>query len=250
MALHPEFLTIPIAHRGLHDLSAGIPECSATAFQSAIDHGYGIELDVQESSDGKAIVIHDATLDRLTNESGAVRARTAAQLGDIKLKGGTDKIQTLADVLELVSGQVPLLIEIKDQDGDLGTNIGNLSADIARVLMQYTGPVGVMSYNSHAAHAVAMTLPETAIGLVTSGPSDTVYAHLTARQRNFAVEMMDFDRIGACFISHNRTDLQSAHVANIRRRELPVLSWTIRNKDEEKQARKYADNITFEGYLA
>ena len=94
------FLTRPIAHRALHDRAARRPENSRAAIRAAIAAGYGIEIDLQLSADGVPMVFHDETLDRLTAERGPVRARSARELGEIRLKGSEDRIPTLAQVLD------------------------------------------------------------------------------------------------------------------------------------------------------
>ena len=139
MTLPQAFYTTPIAHRGFHHRDAGRPENSFAAFQAAIDRGYGIELDVQLSRDGVALVFHDYALDRLTGQTGAIRQRDADDLCQITLTGGRDTIPTLPQVLELIAGRVPLLVEIKDQDGGMGTDIGPLEDAVAEALRDYVG---------------------------------------------------------------------------------------------------------------
>ena len=90
----------PIAHRGLH--GDGRVENSRAAFEAAIAAGHGIELDVQISRDGKAMVFHDATLERLTTESGAVAARNASELATVALRDSHDTILPLPEVLRLI----------------------------------------------------------------------------------------------------------------------------------------------------
>lgn len=250
MVLHPDFLRLPLAHRGLHDAQADRPENSPAAFAAAIRQGYGIELDLQVSVDGQAIVFHDPELDRLTDETGLVRGRTAAALQKIGLKNGPDTIPTLAEILSLVNGQVPLLIEMKDQDGRLGRNIGKLPGDVARLLRSYDGPVAVMSYNPYAVAAVAQTLPDLPVGLVTGSFSDPGWDDLPSERRENLINISGLQGFGGCFISHNENDLNSPHLARIKAQGLPVLCWTIRTPEQEVEARKIADNITFEGYLA
>ena len=109
--LSPEFLTQPLAHRGYH--AEGRPENSRAAFLAAVKAGYGIELDVQMSSDAKAMVFHDYDLERLTGVKGPIQQRISTELTDVALLGGSDGIPTLSEVLEIVGGKVPLLIEIK-----------------------------------------------------------------------------------------------------------------------------------------
>ena len=153
--LPAQFLGAPIAHRALHDLAAGRPENSPSAIEAACRAGYGIEIDLQLSSDGQAMVFHDYDLNRLTHEVGPVRQRSAQALGQICLRGGTDGIPRLDQVLAQVAGRVPLLIEIKDQDGAMGAGVGALEAAAARTLKRYDGPVAVMCWTIRSAEAEA-----------------------------------------------------------------------------------------------
>ncbi|MEO1613683.1 MAG: glycerophosphodiester phosphodiesterase family protein, partial [Pseudomonadota bacterium] len=139
--LDPAFLTAPIAHRGLHDRAAGVIENSRAAVAAAVEAGYGIEIDLQLSADGEAMVFHDDELTRLTAERGPVRDRTAIELRRIDLDGGDEGIPTLAEILDIVRGAVPLLIEAKDQSLTLTEVDGRLERRAARLLAAYDGPV-------------------------------------------------------------------------------------------------------------
>ena len=108
-----KFARVHYAHRGLHDRDLGIPENSLAAFEKAAVRGYGIELDVQLSSDGIPIVFHDETLDRVCGRAVRVRDLTAAELTAIPLASSEQCIPTLAEALNLIGGRVPLLVEIK-----------------------------------------------------------------------------------------------------------------------------------------
>src|SRR3954469_23425090 len=109
----------PIAHRGLHDASAGVIENTASAFAAAIDGGYGIETDVQITSDGEAMVHHDFALGRLTLGSRQLAAMTAAGLKEVPFKTTADRMMTLGELCDFVAGRTPLLIEAKSRfDGD------------------------------------------------------------------------------------------------------------------------------------
>ena len=167
MSLHPAFLARPIAHRALHDRAAGRPENSRAAIRAAIEHGYGIEFDLQPSVDGVPMVFHDHHLMRLTGADGAVRERTAEELGHLQLKNGDEGIPTLAEVLELVAGRVPLLVEVKDQSHVLGPVEGELEKATAAALRAYEGPVALMSFNPHAVMALRDAAPDMPRGLVT-----------------------------------------------------------------------------------
>lgn len=249
-ALPPEFLAVPIAHRALHDRHAGRPENSLPAVAAAVSAGYGIEIDVQLSSDGAAVVFHDDHLDRLTGETGLVRERAVADLAGIALKDGGGTIPRLAEVLEAVAGRVPLLIEVKDQDGAMGPRVGKLEQAVAIDLARYEGPVALMSFNPHSVDALRHYAPSLARGLTTCSwePDDWtgIPPETCARLR----DIPDFIRTGASFISHEATDLGRPRVRELKAAGVPVLCWTIRSPEAEAEARRLADNVTFEGYPA
>lgn len=248
--LHPAFCTTPLAHRAYHDRSQGRPENSRAAIRAAIAQGYGVEIDLQLSADGAAMVFHDYDLARLTGQPGPLRRHSAAELQAIALAGGDgEAIPTLTEILELVAGAVPLLIELKDQDGAMGPDIGPLEAAAAGALAGYDGPVAVMSFNPHSVAEMARLAPDLARGLTTSDydPADWPLSRdICDRLR----QIPDFDRVGASFVSHQARDLARPRVQALRDAGVPVLCWTIRSPQEEAEARRFADNITFENYPA
>lgn len=250
MTLPRAFYDVPLAHRALHDVNDGRPENSRAAIRAAIDAGYGIEIDVQLSADGTAMVFHDYALNRLTAESGPIRLKSASALENIQLSGGQEGIPTLREVLELVAGQVPLVIELKDQDGAMGRDIGALEqATATAVASSYTGPLAVMSFNPHSVMMMADLLPDVPRGIVTS---DYDYGdwHLPRDVCDRLREIPDYERTGATFISHQVTDLDNRRVAEIKAQGAMISCWTVRSAVEEAAARETVHNITFEGYLA
>ena len=243
------FLQTPISHRALHDVADGRPENSIAGADAAIVYGYGIEIDLQLSKDGIPMVFHDYLLERLTDEVGSVMHRTASELASIPLKHGDEGIPTLEAFLKFVDGRVPLLVEVKDQDGSLGPNVGALAQATCSILNQYTGPKAVMSFNPHTVAKCAEFAPDIARGLIT-GEFLTKDGHLVsaARQAELA-GIPDYARVGACFISHNVKHLGDAVVACRKAQGAVVFCWTVRSAEMEKTARQVADNVTFEGYL-
>ena len=247
--LPPAFLQYPIAHRAYHDVHDGRPENSRAAISAAIDEGYGIEIDLQLSSDGAAMVFHDYDLSRLTEQSGAVRQLTADALQQIPLKGGNETIPTLPEILELVEGRVPVLIEIKDQDGGMGVDVGQLERATAEALTDYAGPVAVMSFNPNAVAEMARLAPGIPRGLTTSAfnPDDwPLSAETCAHLR----DIPDFDRTGSSFISHEANDLKRDRVRALRAQGVPVLTWTVTSQAMEDRVNPLCDNVTFERYAA
>lgn len=245
------FLDRPITHRALHDLDAGRPENSPAAIRAAVAAGFGVEIDVQVSADGQAMVFHDNDLDRVTNEVGRVNLHDAARLQRILLSHNADgeTIPILGEALEIIAGKVPLLIEIKDQDGALGPNTDVLEKATALALKGYRGPVALMSFNPHSVAACAHYAPHIPRGLVTGTFLAENWDGVPESRLSELQSIPDYDRVGASFISHRATDLHSPHVANIRAKGGAILCWTILSPAEDAKARKYADNVTFEGYL-
>lgn len=249
MTLSRLFYDIPLAHRALHDVNAGRPENSRAAIRAAIDAGYGIEIDVQLSADDAAMVFHDYALDRLTDQTGPIRLRGADDLAKIPLKGGDEGIPDLPEVLALVAGRVPLVIELKDQDGAMGPNIGALEQATADAVATYAGPLAVMSFNPNSVARMAELLPEVPRGIVTSAYRYADWP-LSRATCDHLRDIPDYDRAQACFISHEVGDLSAPRVAALKAQGAMICCWTVRSAAQETEARKLADNITFEGYAA
>ena len=250
IALPESFLTRPIAHRALHDVAAGRPENSRAAIKAAIAGDYGIEIDLQLSRDDQAMVFHDYDLERLTGVIGQVRSHTASDLAEIKLTGGDEGVPSFAEVLSLVAGRVPLLIELKDQHGAMGEPDGALEDAVAQALPSYDGPAAVMSFNPNMVATLAKLLPGHPRGLVTSGYQAEHWPELPAHVRDHLRDIPDYDRAGCSFISHHASDLSRHRVQALRAEGTPILCWTIRSRAEEQVARQLSDNITFARYLA
>ena len=248
--LPPAFLTTPLAHRGLHNRANGIIENSASAIRAAVAAGYGIEVDLQLSLDGVPMVFHDETLDRLTAEHGWVNTRTAAELAQITLTDSADIIPTLDHILTLIAGRVPLLIELKDQSLIMADTDGRLEAATAAVLATYAGPVALMSFNPHSITHLAALAPDLPRGLTTGGFDPIDWHPMPPAQCAALREIADYDRTLSSFISHEAADLSRPRVSTLRAQGATILCWTIRSVGIEAEARKIAQNITFEGYAA
>lgn len=246
--LPESFLRLPLAHRGLHDVAQGCIENSLSAFSAAITAGYGIELDVQRSSDDVAIVFHDDDMDRLTDATGAFRSYSAATLGRTVLRGSSDRIPTFREVLALVAGRVPLLVEIKENWNSMEDTDGILEQSVATDLAGYKGPVAVMAFNPHCVAHMARLAPDLPRGLTTEAYDPVQNAPIPAEVCAYLREIPDYDRTGSSFISHMASDLARPRVTELKRQGAKILCWTIRSAEDEAEARRVADNVTFEGY--
>ncbi len=244
------FLGAPLTHRGYHDLRAGRVENSLSAFSAAIAAGYGIECDIQLSADGVPVVFHDDDLDRVAEAQGPVIAQTAAELGRIGLKGSTDTIPSFAEMLALVRGRAALLIELKDQSGDMSETDARLETAVVRALEGYDGPVALMSFNPHTIAHLARLAPHLCRGIVTCSWKPEECAPVTPADCDRLRAIPDYDRTSSSFISHEVADLTRTRVAELKRQGAKVLCWTVRSPAVEAEARRVADNVTFEGYPA
>ncbi|MFK7880997.1 glycerophosphodiester phosphodiesterase family protein [Roseobacter sp.] len=247
VALPECFLTTPLAHRALHDVSKGRPENSKAAIRAAIAAGYGIEIDVQQSADAQAMVFHDYTMDRLTEATGPLRGFSSKALRKIPLRGGDEGVPALPEVLELVEGQVPLLIEVKDQDGTMGPDVGCLEGAVAQALESYAGPVALMSYNPHSVKYLATVCPDVPRGIVTEAYPESDWS-LPVATRDRLRQIPDYEMAECSFISHDIDDLDRPRVAELKAQGADILCWTAKSPQDEARARRIAQNITFEHY--
>lgn len=236
----------PIAHRGLHDARKGIIENTHGAFEAAVEGNYAIECDLQITADGEAVIFHDETLDRLTDTKGWVNQHTVRQLQNIKIANSKDRIQTLAQLLEQVNGKVPLVIELKSH-----WNGNTVIAERAlKVLEPYAGAHALMSFDPDLVAAVVEMSPLTIRGITADRAIDPYYNILPVSRRVGLRNFAHLHRTRPHFVSFSFRELPFAPVQQIRDLGHPVITWTIRNKNEEAQARRYSDQITFEGYAA
>ena len=249
LALDPAFLKTPIAHRALHDASKGIFENCRSAIIAAIEHGYAIEIDLQLSADGRAMVFHDYTLDRLTDKREDVSDYTAAELSRIKVGSGQDVIEPLEDILHLIDGRVPLLIELKDQSRQLSHTDGRLEQATINALSLYHGPVAVMSFNPYMIATMAQLSAELPLGLTTGGFMDPIWG-IDAERVAHLSQIADFDPTRYSFVSHFALELAAPCIQTLKEQGAAIFTWTIRSPEAEAVARQTVDNITFEGYLA
>lgn len=223
------------AHRGLH--GDGVAENSPTAFEGAIARGLGIECDVQISRDGRAMVFHDWTLERLTDETGDVAARDCAELERIALRVGGERIPTIEALLAQVGGLVPLLIEIKSKRE---RDPVPLCAAVERALRSHEGAVAVMSFDPRVPKWFADHAPGVVRGLVVTEENDRGMAGRLRRR-------LAFRHARPHFLAYDVRDLPSAFAAAHRARGVPLLTWTVRSPDLRARAAAHADAPIAEG---
>jgi glycerophosphoryl diester phosphodiesterase len=239
------WLKRPIAHRGLHDQAKGIIENSASAVRAAMGGGYAVEVDLHCCAGHMPVVFHDATLDRLTPETGPLAARDAEALCSIPLRNSDDRILSLPALLALVNGRVPLLLEVKST----WTHERKYEANIALLLASYPGPVAVMSFDPYCVAAFREVLPSLPRGLVAERFDHPDYwSQLTFSQRFARRNLLTSAFARPHFIAYDIRALPA--VAPLVAQTvfgLPLLTWTVRTKEEQDRALRYADAMIFEG---
>jgi glycerophosphoryl diester phosphodiesterase len=236
----------PVAHRGLHDASRAIIENMPGAAEAAIAGHFAIECDIQLTADGEAMVHHDDELGRLTEGSGALLKKTAAELKAIPFKATAERMMTLSDLCQLVAGRVPLVIEVKSHfDGDR-----KLVTRMAEVLSSYAGQAVGMSFDPDQVIALRELIPNRPRGIVAErrySPED--WPEASEAQRRGMTHLRHFFRTRPDFVAYWVNELPSPapwvarHIFGC-----PLLTWTVRTAEQRQRAARHADQMIFEGF--
>ncbi|KQV81355.1 glycerophosphodiester phosphodiesterase [Rhizobium sp. Root1220] len=224
---------LPVAHRGYHDLNKQVWENTLSAFARAVEAGFAIECDLHYASDGVPVVFHDENLERLCNLPGDIRARTSKELGLISVGGTSDKIPTLQQLLDLVKGQVPLVIELKGREAD----DEGFAESVLEVLEGYEGKVALMSFDHWLLRDLKALNAPYPLGLTAGGNKPEEFeTHEKAMT------------LGLDFISYFFADLPNPFITAQRDKGVVVITWTVRDENARKHTFENADQMTFEGF--
>ncbi len=237
-----KYKNVKYAHRGLHNEERA--ENTLSAFRSAVEMGYGIELDVRLSSDGELVVFHDDDLKRAANIDKRVDSLTAKELSELKLFGLDEGVPTLKEVLELVDGKIPLLVEIKEDKGNR-----RVSDKTAQVLKDYKGPLLIESFNPMSLARIKKQMPNTLRGLL----SERFFKDKRFRKpMYFVLEHLLFNVVcRPAFIAYYHTDYKNNSFKLCRALGAGTVAWTVNSKEEEEAALKNGfTSVIFEDYLA
>jgi len=236
----------PIAHRGLHDAAHGLIENTAGAARAAIAAGYGIEVDVQISADGEAMVHHDDVLGRLTEGEGRLDRLSAAALKRVPFRDGAERMMTLGELCNLVAGRVAVLVELKSRfDGD-----DRLALRVADVLAAYRGGAAPMSFDPRQITVLRRKVPRLPCGIVAAKYRPHPYWDLMPFwMRHGMGYLLTAVVTRPQFVAYAVADLPALAPAVARRIFcLPLLTWAVRTEAERKIAARFADQIIFEGF--
>ena len=224
----------PIAHRGLYDVAAGRPENSLPAFRQAVESGVPFEFDVQLAGDGTAVVVHDKVIP--DGAGGVVAATELTEAHRRRLD-----IPVLAEVLGVVNGRVPIVVDVRRWR--LGLNSG-LEHVVARELRGYTGPLVIQSFDPLAVYRLRRLVPDRRVGQI-SGQLHSRGPVLSAIGRTMLTNFVTRPD----FVTYELSALPSRYVSYWRARGAPVVTFSVRSAKDEARARAVADNFFFAGYL-
>lgn len=242
------FLTArPIAHRGYHDASINRIENTLSAVAAGVERGFSIEIDLQPTADGQAVVFHDDTLDRLTEGKGLVAERTVQELKAIPFRQGADRIPTLEEFLEVIGGKVTPVIEIKSF---FNQRHQAFVEKILDVLKSYSGPLAVMSFDPWVLASVRQLAPHIPRGQLSYDYSDPEDANKLGWLRRRALQHLLYNSVSKPdFISYWVNNLPAVAPATAHNLlGLPLLTWTVRTEQQRHIAARHADQMIFEGF--
>ena len=223
------------AHRGLH--GNGVPENSLAAYAGAVERGMGIECDIQRSRDNAAMLVHDWELDRLTGVTGPTASYSADELVQIAFLDSEHKLAQLADLLALVDGKVPLLIEIKSRRR---YDVEESCIAVRDALKNYRGAHAVMSFDPRVSRWFRGNSPQTLHGLVIR--EDEKGMTQKAWQRHFALWLARPD-----FVAYHVMALPNPMTCGLRKAGMPILTWTVDSAELLARAQIHADAPIAEG---
>ncbi|MBR5390220.1 MAG: glycerophosphodiester phosphodiesterase [Clostridia bacterium] len=226
-----------VAHRGLHEERAGIPENSLPAFRRAVEAGKAIEFDVHVTADNKLVVFHDEQLQRMTGVPGNIEEWSLADLRKLRLQKTEYGIPTLDEVLELVDGRVPLLIEIKNYKA---ANVGRLESRLKERLVRYTGEFILESFN-----------PEVLVWLHRHAPQFIrgQLGNLSDENKGFqfySSHLMFNPLTKPDFIAFQASKIGYRLRMTCKKKKIPLFGWTIRTEEELARARRLCDGVIYE----
>lgn len=241
-----ELLFAPaVAHRGLWSPS-GAPENSLAAFQAACAGGYGIELDVQITRDGEAVVFHDGTLERMCGVEGRLRDRSLSELRELRLKGTDETIPTLTEVLAEVGHRALVHIELKTPFGE----VGPLEKRVCEVLLDHNGPTAVIGFNPYSHAWFAAHHPLILRGLDSYSWNDEGAAKLAPEQRKALRNLEQVEIAQPHFLALGLDMLPCPRADVFRAKGMPIIAWTVRSAAEWERVESHCDNLIFEGFIA
>lgn len=231
----------PIAHRGMPDDAAGRPENSLAAFRHTTSLGVPFEFDVQLTADGQPVVLHDIDTRRATGAGGPVAELTLADVRALRLSGTDERIPTMDEVLEVVDGTVPVVVDVRRWK--VGGS-AELETAVADRLRGYGPDAVVQSFDPLAVRRLHSRLPDRAVGQASGSlrSAGAVARLLGQMMVTNALTRPDF-------VTFELALLPNPYATFWRTAARPLIAYTAYSDDDEARARTVADGFFFNGYL-
>lgn len=227
-----------IAHRGYHNNKKGIPENSVLAFKKAIDNNYLIELDVRLTKDKKLVVFHDDNLKRVCGVNKRVKDLTYRELLKYNLFDTTLKVPLFSDVIKLVNGRVPILIETKYHN-----RFGVLEKILINELSNYKGLYAIQSFYPMSLLWLKRNTKDIPIGLLSSNFKNDLNRLKSIIGKTLILDLF----FKTDFISYDVKGLPNNYLS-YKRDKKKIVIWTIKNKKDYDLARQYTDSLICENF--
>ncbi|MGV1008181.1 MAG: glycerophosphodiester phosphodiesterase family protein [Dermatophilaceae bacterium] len=231
----------PIAHRGFYDEALAAPENSLPAFARAVAHGIPFEFDVQLARDGVVVVVHDATVTLPDGATVLVRETSSDVLRRAQRGLTKEPVATLAEVLELVGGAVPLVVDVRRWGLERDDR---LEQGVAGLLRDYSGPAAVQSFDPLAVWRLRRLVPGRAVGQAAGALRSRGGLVSTLGQAMLTNALTHPD-----FVTYELALLPSRWATFWRRRGIPVLAYPVGAERDADRARGLADNFFFGGFV-
>jgi glycerophosphoryl diester phosphodiesterase len=234
----------PIAHRGLH--GRGTPENSLPAVDGARRLGLGIEIDVRITKDGVAIVHHDVDVRRMCATPGRVSDLTCTEVTALRLSGTEHKVPTLAAALDLIGGEVPVLIDCKVRP--TSRDRINMLRAVLHEVRTYAGPVGVVSFDPWLLARVMQHAPEVLRGQSAGVALREARIPQQLRRVTTPLDSFWFNRISQPhFLNYNIERLPQPVLGHLRASGMKVMGWTVKRPEDLTTSAHLVDNVIAEG---
>jgi len=241
-----EYIGKAFAHRGLHDASQDVPENTLAAFARAADNGYGMEFDVRLTKDGVPVVMHDDDLERMTGVRSKISELTMDELGTVRVGGTDQRVPRFEQVLELVGGRVPLIIELKV----CGSNHAKLARTVCTILDEYSGPYVIESFDPRLVRWLRGHRPD-----IVRGQLLEHYRRHGGTQVPAVVDFVIHNQLINCWVrpdfiaaNHDDRDLLAMKLAR-RIYRTPEIDWTVKNQTQADVSRRDGAAYIFEGFI-
>ncbi len=228
-----------IAHRGLHSIDLSVPENSIASYTKALEKGYSIELDINVLKDGTVLAFHDHHFKRMCNDDRELRDVTYEECKNLKLLKTEEKIPKFDQVLKIINGKVPLLIELKPH-GD----VIFLCESFMKTIQDYQGAWAIFSFHPKVVSWFKKYHPEIIRGQISEYFKDDKKMNFIAK---YLMKSLFFNRFTKPdFVSYGIYDMPNKYLDKLMKKGLTVISYAARSQKEYDFVKSHYHNTVFE----